>query len=152
LSALRTIHVVAAAIVLDGQCLIGRRLPGGSAGELWEFPGGKVEAGETPERALVREIQEELGIDIEVGALLGRSETHTEERHLILDLYLARWRAGELEARAHSELRWTDAELPDPALFAAADRPLLAPVAAHLERATRRDVLPLPKVDEGHAD
>jgi 8-oxo-dGTP diphosphatase len=124
--------VVAAAIVLSDRCLIGRRPKGGSAGELWEFPGGKVEQGETPESALVREIREELGVEIEVGQLLGRSEQRDERRRLILDLYAATWTAGEFQAREHLELRWVREELPAVADFAPADRPLLPLVMARL--------------------
>jgi 8-oxo-dGTP diphosphatase len=92
----RRTHVVAAAIVSEGRCLIGRRPPGGSAGELWEFPGGKVEPGESPEAALVREIQEELGVAIEVGPLIGSSSLETAERILVLELYQATWTSGEV--------------------------------------------------------
>jgi len=132
---LPVVHVVAAAIIDDGRCLIGRRPRGGSAGELWEFPGGKVEAGETPEAALEREIREELSVQIEVGPRLGRSELRDARRHLILDLFLATWREGDYQARAHLELSWVDAELRDPASFAPADRPLLPLIASHLARA-----------------
>lgn len=131
----RVVHVVAAAIFLSGRCLIGRRPKGGSAGELWEFPGGKVEPGETPEGALVREIREELGVEIEVGRLLGRSEQPDEHRHLLLDLYAATWKAGEFQAREHLELRWVREQLPDPLEFAPADRPLLPLVAMSLKSA-----------------
>lgn len=131
---LRVVHVVAAVIVLSGRCLIGRRPKGGSAGELWEFPGGKVELGETPEAALVREIREELGVEVDVGAYLGRSEQRDEHRHLILDLYAATWKEGAFEARAHLELAWVDRELRPTADFAPADRPLLPIVVLHLDQ------------------
>jgi len=126
------VHVVAAAIIRSGRCLIGRRPKGGSAGELWEFPGGKVEVGETPEGALVREIREELGVEIEVGELLGRSEQADAQRRLVLDLYAASWKAGEFQAREHLELRWVQDELPAVLEFAPADRPLLSLVTARL--------------------
>ena len=77
--------VVGAAIVRDGRCLVAKRSPTMRAPGKWEFPGGKVEVGETPHDALVREISEELGVTIEVGALLGRG-TATP---IVLDVYLA---------------------------------------------------------------
>lgn len=128
----RVVHVVAAAIFLSDRCLIGRRPKGGSAGELWEFPGGKVEQGETPEGALVREIREELGVEIEVRELMGRSEQADEHRRLVLDLYVATWSSGEFQAREHLELRWVRDDLPAVVEFAPADRPLLPLVMARL--------------------
>ena len=128
----RRTHVVAAAIVSEGRCLIGRRPPGGSAGELWEFPGGKVEPGESPEAALVREIQEELGVAIEVGPLIGSSSLETAERVLVLELYQATWTSGELELREHLELDWASAESLLLFSFAPADQPLLPLVGEQL--------------------
>jgi mutator protein MutT len=128
----RRTHVVAAAIVSEGRCLIGRRPPGGSAGELWEFPGGKVEQGESPEAALVREIQEELGVAIEVGSLIGSSSIETAERILVLELYQATWTSGELELREHLELDWANAESLFSFAFAPADQPLLPLVGEQL--------------------
>lgn len=121
----KRVHVVAAAICSSGRYLIGRRPPGGSAGELWEFPGGKVEVGESPEAALRREIREELGVEIEVGRLLGRSELESAERLLVLDLYAATWQSGELETRAHLELVWAEAAAFGSFCFAPADQPFL---------------------------
>jgi mutator protein MutT len=121
----KQLHVVAAAIRRDGLYLIGKRMPGGSAGGLWEFPGGKVEVGESPEAALVREIREELAVEIGVGRLIGRSELASPERHLVLDLYAATWQSGEFEARAHLELAWVEGEYLHTFSFAPADRPLL---------------------------
>ena len=65
--------VVGAIIRRRDTVLVARRSPERSAGGLWEFPGGKVEPGESPQQALVREVHEELGVDIEVGALVDRS-------------------------------------------------------------------------------
>ncbi len=60
------LHVVAALILKDEKILVAKRLPGGPHGGLWEFPGGKVEPGEDPDAALVRELEEELGIEVRV--------------------------------------------------------------------------------------
>jgi 8-oxo-dGTP diphosphatase len=65
---------VAGIIVVDGLVFIGKRLPKGQMGNRWEFPGGKVEEGETPEQALLREFQEEFMIDIEVGECIAKAD------------------------------------------------------------------------------
>ncbi len=91
------IVLVAACVLLDGdgRLLIAKRPEGRSLAGLWEFPGGKVEDGETPEGALVRELAEELGIDIAVADLapLTFASHSYPEFHLLMPLYLCRrWR------------------------------------------------------------
>lgn len=102
--------VVAAALDdAEGRILLQQRAPGRAMAGLWEFPGGKVEFGETPEAALIREIEEELGIGLDRAALSPAcfaSET-LGERHMILLLYLCRdWR-GEPAPLDAAALRWT---------------------------------------------
>ena len=103
------IFVSAAALIdADGRVLVQQRLPGRAMAGLWEFPGGKVERGETPERALIRELAEELGIDTDHACLApaGFASEALGDRHLILLLYVCRkWRgiARPLDASA---LRW----------------------------------------------
>src|SRR5690606_5899508 len=104
------ISVVGAAIVRDGRCLAALRSPSMAEPARWEFPGGKVEHGETPEAALRREIAEELGIEIEVGAKLGRGCVDRGDTTICLDVYAARLVRGEPQAFEHSALRWVDAE------------------------------------------
>ncbi len=88
--------VVAAALVAgDGRVLLQQRAPGRAMAGLWEFPGGKVEAGETPEAALARELREELGIEVAADSLIPAcfASAPVGERHMILLLYLCRdWR------------------------------------------------------------
>ena len=66
---MKTVKVVAAIVIQNDQVLLARRPPGTHHGLLWEFPGGKVESGESPEAALIRELREELNWDVEVGEL-----------------------------------------------------------------------------------
>ena len=121
--------VAAVALVdIDGRVLIARRPEGKSMAGLWEFPGGKVHDGETPERALVRELNEELGIDVTescLGAFTFASHTYADF-HLLMPLYLCRKWKGTPTAHHHSALKWVrpdklaDYEMPP------ADKPLVA--------------------------
>jgi len=101
--------VVAAALVdADGRVLVQQRPPGKPMAGLWEFPGGKVEAGEVPEAALVRELAEELGIGVDPGALTPAAfaSEGLGGRHLLLLLYRADIWDGVPEPRHASALRW----------------------------------------------
>ncbi|MFF1878594.1 (deoxy)nucleoside triphosphate pyrophosphohydrolase [Leifsonia sp. NPDC058230] len=83
------LEVVAAVIVDDGRVLACRRSPLKDSAGLWEFPGGKVEEGESASASLVREISEELGVVVEVGELLDRSVTGVGGRDIALSCYFA---------------------------------------------------------------
>lgn len=101
--------VVAAALVEPGgRILLQQRAPGRAMAGLWEFPGGKVDEGETPEEALVRELEEELGILVDAGALVPAcfASAANGERHMILLLYVCRAWQGEARALDASALRW----------------------------------------------
>jgi 8-oxo-dGTP diphosphatase len=106
---MKTILVVAAALVdSDGRVLIAQRPEGKQLAGLWEFPGGKVEPGETPETALIRELEEELGIAVKQACLapfVFASHTY-ESFHLLMPLYLIRRWEGEPEVREHAALKW----------------------------------------------
>ncbi len=106
---MKTLLVVAAALVDDdGRVLIAQRPLDKQLGGLWEFPGGKVEAGETPELALIRELDEELGITVKQACLapfVFASHTY-ESFHLLMPLFLIRRWEGEPEAREHTALKW----------------------------------------------
>lgn len=119
-------HVVAAALIDDeGRVLLAQRPPGKHLAGAWEFPGGKLEAGETPRAALARELEEELGVVVERAMPLVRIPWRYDGRELLLDAWrVMRWR-GEPRSLEGQALRW---ELPasvDPSLLAPADRPLL---------------------------
>ena len=101
--------VVAAALVdRDGRLLVQQRPEGLSMAGLWEFPGGKVEPGETPEQALIRELAEELGIDVEQACLAPAcfASDMLGDRHLLLLLYVCRKWRGTPVAQHASALRW----------------------------------------------
>jgi len=113
--------VVAAALIdPDGRVLLQQRAPHRSMPGLWEFPGGKVEAGETPEVALARELEEELGVRVEPAALqpLAFASDTLGDRHLVLLLYATHTWDEEPEPLDASALRWATAdemrELPMP--------------------------------------
>ena len=106
---MKTVLVVAAALIDgDGRVLIAQRPEGKSQAGQWEFPGGKVEEGETPEIALIRELDEELGIVVKQACLAPFVfASHTYETfHLLMPLYLIRRWEGEPEAREHMSLKW----------------------------------------------
>jgi len=100
------LNVVGAVIVRDGLVLCARRGPGGAAGGMWEFPGGKLETGESAEQALVREIAEELGCTIQVGEHV----TTTVHAYPEIVISLATYRCGLVDGTPHptehTELRW----------------------------------------------
>jgi 8-oxo-dGTP diphosphatase len=124
--------VVAAAIVLAGRVLGACRSAPPELAGWWEFPGGKVEPGESERAALVRECREELGVDIAVGPLLGTAPLGAEWQ---LRLYRGELTSGQPQAlQDHGELRWLDAGELDSVPWLPADRPLLTAVAKALLR------------------
>ena len=101
--------VVAVALVdVDGRVLIAKRPPGKKMAGLWEFPGGKVDAGETPEQALIRELKEELGIDTRQSCLapLTFASHAYEDMHLLMPLYACRVWLGDPVPKEGQELAW----------------------------------------------
>ena len=106
------ILVVAVALVdVDGRVLIAQRPEGKSMAGLWEFPGGKVEPGETPEHALIRELQEEIGIDVTENCLapFTFASHRYDDLHLLMPLYVCRVWDGAVVAREGQTLKWVRA-------------------------------------------
>lgn len=105
----RTLLVAACALIdADGRVLIAQRPPGKAMAGLWEFPGGKIEADERPEQTLIRELAEELGIEVREDCLAPftfASHVYTEF-HLLMPLYLCRRWEGIASAREHSAIKW----------------------------------------------
>jgi 8-oxo-dGTP diphosphatase len=126
------LHVVGAAILRDDTCLVARRGEGRAFSGLWEFPGGKVEAGETPEAALAREIQEELGLTIRVLEHLGRGTADLGPRSIVLDVYEARLEHGTLVMTEHSDVRWASEDELRALAWASADVPVVPAVLQRL--------------------
>ena len=102
---MKRIEVVAAIICKDNQIFATQRGYGDFKGG-WEFPGGKMEPGETPEAALVREIREELAVEISVGDLLTTVEHDYPNFHLTMHCYLCQLTGGEITLLEHEAARW----------------------------------------------
>ena len=123
--------VLVAAVALvdaDGRVLIAQRPEGKAMAGLWEFPGGKVEAGETPEAALIRELKEELGIDVTAACLAPFTfASHAyADFHLLMPLYVCRRWQGTPVAHEHAALKWVRARALSDYPMPPADLPLVA--------------------------
>ena len=128
---MRTVFVVACALIdTDNRVLIAQRPEGKTLAGLWEFPGGKVDAGERPEAALIRELKEELGITVEDPCLapLTFASHAYDDFHLLMPLYVCRKWEGVVAAREGQQLAWVRAnklrDYPMP--------PAYIPMIAHL--------------------
>jgi 8-oxo-dGTP diphosphatase len=121
--------VAAVALIdADGRVLLARRPEGRELAGLWEFPGGKLKDNETPEAALVRELEEELGITVDPGCLAPFTfASHAYERfHLFMPLYLCRKWQGMVTAREGQELAWVKPQMIGDYPMPPADVPLIA--------------------------
>jgi 8-oxo-dGTP diphosphatase len=126
---LPVVLVVAVALIdVDGRVLLAQRPPGKAMAGLWEFPGGKVQAGETPEQALIRELKEELDIDVTEACLapLTFASHRYEAFHLLMPLYVCRRWKGTVTPREGQALKWVRAPMLDEYPMPPADKPLVA--------------------------
>lgn len=121
---MKTIEVAAAIIVKDGKVFATRRGYGEWRG-WWEFPGGKIEAGECPDAALVREIREELDAEIEVGQLLDTVEWDYPDFHLTMHCFICRLLSDSLHLNEHEAAAWLSPEELDSVKWLPADEVLL---------------------------
>lgn len=132
-SSKRQLRVVACALVQDEKVLIVQRPNGDVGAGLWEFPGGKIETNETAQGALVREIQEELSIEIQPLHDLGWI-THEYEKAIIdLNLWTARQTGGTLVLNEHQALQWRRPEDLQPEMMPEADRPFIPKLQTFLK-------------------
>lgn len=119
----RRIHVVGAVLVRDGKILAARRGDGMSLAGMWEFPGGKIEAGETPQEALRRELEEELRCRAEIGERVETTEHEYDFGVVILTTYFCTLIEGEPQLTEHAEITWLPAADLDVLEWAPADVP-----------------------------
>ncbi len=125
---MKTVLVSAVALIdLEGRVLLAQRPEGKSMAGLWEFPGGKVEPGETPEQALIRELQEELGIDTWASCLapLTFASHSYDDFHLLMPLFACRKWDGIPKSQENQALRWVQAKDLKTYPMPAADVPLI---------------------------
>ena len=118
---MKKIEVVAAILQRDGVCFATQRGYGEFEG-MWEFPGGKIEPGESCESALKREIQEELGVDITIEKFLCTTDYDYPSFHLTMHCYLCCVESGEIELREHKSARWLTVESLDSVEWLPADK------------------------------
>ena len=104
---MKTIRVVAAVIRKENKIFCTQRGYGEFKGG-WEFPGGKIEDGESPREALTREIKEELDIEIRVGELIGTVDYDYPTFHLSMDCFWCEIISGEIELKEHEDAKWLD--------------------------------------------
>ena len=122
---IRKIRVVAAAIVVEDRLLIAQRAENMSSALLWEVPGGKVEAGESDQEALIRELKEELDIEVEVDHFVGMSCVVVGIKEIEMYVYSCNIQKGEPHANEHKQFMWaTESDLLSVS-WAPADIPLI---------------------------
>ncbi len=121
---MKTIEVVAAIIVKEGKVLATQRGYGAFKGK-WEFPGGKIEPKENAERALVREIKEELDCEITIGELLQTVEYDYPEFHLKMNCYLCELKDGYFTLKVHEAAKWLKKEELDSVYWLPADKSII---------------------------
>ena len=128
---MKTVRVVAAIIIHENKIFATQR-GYGEFKDGWEFPGGKIEPGETPQEALVREIKEELDIEIEVKDFLETVEYDYPEFRLSMDCFFCTIRSGELVLKEHEAAKWLTAEKLESVEWLPADKGLVEGIREYL--------------------
>lgn len=124
---------VAAAIIMHDNMIFATQRGYGEFKDGWEFPGGKLEPGESPQDALVREIREELDTEIEVGQLFDTVEYDYPAFHLSMDCFLCKVVSGNLVLKEHEAAKWLKGEELDSVAWLPADKDLVAKLAEYLK-------------------
>jgi 8-oxo-dGTP diphosphatase len=119
------IKVTAAIIMESGKVFIAKRKPPGRMPGLWEFPGGKIENGETPENCLKRELKEELDVDAQIGRHIGTSVYKYDFYTVELMAFRTRIVTGEIKLHDHADMAWVAPGELDKYAFAPADLPFV---------------------------
>jgi 8-oxo-dGTP diphosphatase len=127
-------QVTAAIMEKDGKILIAKRKQTSTLGGKWEFPGGKIELGETPEQCLKRELREEFGVEIEVNEFICSSQCAYSHIDIELMAYKAKYISGDFQLNVHDEIKWVNIDEARKVDLAEADRPILDKYASSLER------------------
>lgn len=121
---MKTVKVVAA-IIIHNHHVFATQRGYGDFKDGWEFPGGKIEPGETPQQALVREIKEELDTEIEVGELIESVEYDYSDFHLSMACFFCKIKSGKLVLKEHEAAKWLTSETLDTVDWLPADRVLI---------------------------
>lgn len=127
------ICVTAAIIVHDAKVLAARRAPSKHMGGYWEFPGGKIEPGETPEQSLARELAEEMGIIVKVGEHFYTNQHDYGEKQIMLSAYFCSWSEGELTLNDHDAIKWCASHELSNLDWAPADVPIVQALEAAVD-------------------
>ena len=133
---MKTVKVVAAIIIHENKIFATQR-GYGEFKDGWEFPGGKIEPGETPQEALVREIKEELDIEIEVKDFLETVEYDYPAFHLSMDCFFCTIKSGELVLKEHEAAKWLTVETLDSVDWLPADQGLIEGIREYLDNCRR---------------
>lgn len=129
---MKTIKVVAA-IIIHGEKVFATQRGYGEFKDSWEFPGGKVEENETPQEALVREIQEELDTEIEIGELLDTVEYDYPKFHLSMDCFICKVKSGDLVLKEHEAAQWLTRDTLDSVAWLPADQDLIEKIKKYMK-------------------
>ena len=128
---MKTVKVVAA-IIIHNKHIFATQRGYGDFKDGWEFPGGKIEPGETPQQALAREIEEELDTEIEVGDYLETIEYDYPSFHLSMDCFFCMIKSGDLVLREHEAAKWLTVETLDDVDWLPADKVLIEQIKRYL--------------------